>query len=163
MIVRDAVAADAAALAAVVGPIAESTTATFDATVRDAAWCAALIAARPGAVFVAAEGDAILGLGTFAAFRGGTGYARTMEHTIMLAPEARGRGMGPALLRRIEEAARAADANSLIAAISAENAAGLAFHDRQGFAHAGRLSQAGWKFGRWIDLVLMQKMLHAAP
>ena len=82
-----------------------------------------------------------------------------MEHSILLAPDAAGQGLGRALLTAVEDHARGAGAHTLIGGVSAENAAGRAFHARMGYAEAAILRDVGWKFGRYIDLVLMQKFL----
>ncbi len=63
------------------------------------------------------------------------------------------------LIGALEDAARARRVHALIGAISAENAAGLGFHAAMGFAEVGRLAQVGHKLGRWLDLVLVQKLL----
>ena len=107
----------------------------------------------------ATTGDTILGFATFSQFRGGIGYARTMEHTIILAPTASGQGTGRALMDRIEDHARSAGAHSLFAGVSAENPAGRRFHSRMGYAEVAVLQRVGFKFGRTMDLVLMQKFL----
>ena len=62
-------------------------------------------------------------------------------------------------MQRLEEVARHEGVHSLIAGISGENPDGVAFHEAIGFQHVARLRQVGFKFGRWMDLVLMQKML----
>jgi phosphinothricin acetyltransferase len=82
-----------------------------------------------------------------------------MEHTIVLGEDARDRGVGRALMTALEEHARAAGVGSLWAGVSAENPKGVAFHERIGFEVVARLPKVGYKFGRWIDLVLMRKWL----
>jgi phosphinothricin acetyltransferase len=82
-----------------------------------------------------------------------------MEHTIQLAPEASGRGHGRALMTAVEDHARAGGAHSMFAGVSGENPEGRAFHARLGYVETAILPQVGWKFGRWMDLVLMQKIL----
>ncbi len=57
------------------------------------------------------------------------------------------------------EAARAQDIGSLVGGISGENPRAIAFHAARGFAEVGRVPRAGWKFGRWLDLVLMQRLV----
>ncbi len=62
-------------------------------------------------------------------------------------------------MARVEDHARQGGAHLLVAGVSGENTAGIAFHDRIGFATAGRIPQAGRKFDRWLDLILMTKFL----
>ena len=82
-----------------------------------------------------------------------------MEHTVLLAPAAQGKGLGRALMAALEAHAAAAGAHVMIAAIDADNAAGRAFHAALGYVQTGLMPQTGRKFGRWLDLVLMQKIL----
>lgn len=149
---------DAKGIAAIWNHYIRETTITFTSTEKTPDEVAALIEARP-AFFVAEAGRGIAGFATYAQFRGGDGYARCMEHTIQVAPDARGGGLGRALLSAVEDHARTGGAHSIFAGVSAENEAGLAFHRRMGYTASWTLPQTGWKFGRWLDLVLMQKFL----
>lgn len=158
MTVRPATAEDAEAVAAIWNHYIRHTTVTFNAVEKDAAEVAATVLARP-AFFVAILDGRIAGFATYAVFRSGVGYARTMEHTILLAPGADGRGFGRALMAAVEDHARAGGAHSIFAVVSGENPEGRAFHARLGYAEAAVLPEVGWKFGRWLDAVLMQKFL----
>ena len=159
MSVRAAVPEDAGAIAGIWNPYIRDTAVTFTTEEKTEAGLAADIAARPGAFFVAEEDGAVQGFATAFPFRGGPGYRHTMEHTVQLAPEARGRGMGRALMDRLEEALGERGCHVLVAGVSGENAAGIAFHKAIGFETVGRMPQVGAKFDRWMDLVLMQKIL----
>ena len=162
MIVRPARVADIAQMMAFWNPQIRGTAITFttvektDASLTDElATCAA-----EGRAFLVAEAEgAVIGLGTWFSFRKGPGYAHTAEHTIVLAPEAQGRGAGRRLMTAIEDHARDAGVHVLVAGVTGENARGIAFHRALGFAEVGRMPQVGRKFGRWMDLVLLQKIL----
>lgn len=158
MRLRRAVAEDAEAIAAIWNHYIRATTVTFNPVEKSVAEVAELIAARP-VVFVAERDGRIAGYATYGAFRPGVGYARSQEHSILLDPGARGGGLGRALLTAVEDHARAAGVHVLIAGVSGENAEGRAFHARMGYAEATVLHEVGWKFGRFLDLVLMQKIL----
>lgn len=160
---RPARAGDAAGIAAIWNPIIRDSVATFTTAEKSVTALACEITSRQaeGLGYLVAEGDggAIAGFACYFQFRGGPGYARTMEHTIHLAPAAQGRGLGRALMAGLCDHARARGVHSLWAGISGENAAGVAFHRALGFAEVARLPQVGHKFGRWMDLVLMQRFM----
>ena len=156
--IRPAAPADAPGIAALVNPVIRDTAITFTTAEKSPADIAEAIT-RSQAYFVATEGARVIGYASYFQFRGGPGYARTMEHSITLAPEARGKGLGRQLMAMLEDSARRRGAHALIAGISGENPAGVAFHAAIGFREVGRLPQVGRKFGRWLDLVLMQKLL----
>ncbi|MBV7393844.1 GNAT family N-acetyltransferase [Mameliella sediminis] len=158
-VVRSAVPEDAQAICAIWNAVIETSAATFTTQLKTVEGIRGDIAARGDAFQVAEDAGALLGFATYFQFRGGPGYRFTMEHSIQLAPGARGRGAGRALMARLEEVARQADVHSLWAGVSGENPDGIAFHARLGFVEVARLPQVGHKFGRWMDLVLMQKIL----
>lgn len=161
--IRPATVLDAPAIAAIWNPWIEASAITFNPVVKRAEDVAEMIVARTTAghgFLVAADDEgAILGFGSYTQFRAGTGYSKTMEHTIILAAAARGQGLGRALLAALEKHAREEGAHQMIAGVSAENAEGIGFHLAHGYAEAARIREAGWKFGRYMDLVLMQKFL----
>lgn len=143
-------------------PVIRDTTITFNPVEKTPADLAAMLAEKAAAgfgFFVAADDAGVAGFATYGPFRNGAGYGRTREHSILLAPRAQGRGIGRALIGAVCDHARAQGTHSMIAGVSAENAAGVAFHAAVGFSEIARLPAVGWKFGRWLDLVLMQKIL----
>jgi phosphinothricin acetyltransferase len=160
-VIRAAGAADAGAVAALWNHWIRDTLVTFNAAEKAEAEVAAMIAARQagGHAFLVAEEGGCLGFATYAQFRGGVGYARTMEHTVLLAPAVRGRGVGRALMRAVEDHARMAGVHSLFGGVSSANPEGRAFHLALGFAEVAVLREVGWKWGRFLDLHLMQKIL----
>lgn len=113
-----------------------------------------------GPLFLVARQDArVLGFATAFAFRSGPGYAHSFEHSVLLAPQITGQGIGRALMSQLKVNLRDQGAHCLFAGVSVENPAGIQFHARLGFRVAARLPEVGFKFGRFMDLVLMQKFL----
>jgi phosphinothricin acetyltransferase len=160
---RDATEEDAAAVAALWNVVIRDTAATFTTAEKSEGEIRAMIAARKaaGRSFLVAE-DAtgqVIGFATYDQFRGGVGYRLSMEHTIHLAPEARGQGLGRALMARLEAEARAAGVHVMVAGVTAENPAGRDFHLALGYRHVGTMPEVGHKFGRFMDLWLLQKIL----
>ncbi|MDG4647464.1 GNAT family N-acetyltransferase [Roseibacterium sp. SDUM158017] len=156
--IRPARPGDAPAIAAIWNRVIRETVATFTTLEKDEADLARQIA--EGASFnVADDAGDVAGFVTAFQFRGGPGYAHTFEHSVHVAEAARGRGFGRALMAAAEADLRARGIHSLFAGVSGENVAGIGFHAALGYHEAARLREVGWKFGRWHDLVLMQKML----
>lgn len=159
---RDAAPSDIGAIAALWNPLIRDTVITFWPVERTDAEIATYMADRQSAghPFLLAEEDgALLGYATYGQFRGGLGYARSMEHSINLAPGAQGKGTGRMLMTAIEDHARAAGHRLMIGGITASNTSSLQFHARLGYAEWGRIPAAGWKFGQFHDLVFMGKDL----
>lgn len=162
MRIRPATPADANQICAIWNPIIRDTLITFTTIEKtskeiEQAITNQIAADRP--YLVATNSGAILGFATYSPFRSGPGYAYTMEHSINLAPTARDRGIGRALLQDLEKQAIISGVHSLIAGVSSANIAAIAFHTACGFALVGTLPQAGRKFDQWLDLVLLQKLL----
>lgn len=161
-VIRPASAGDIPGILAIWNPVIRDTTITFTSQEKTAVDVAQILAdkAALGHGFVVADGpDGVAGFASYGQFRSGPGYGRAMEHSILLAAGAQGAGLGYRLLTATQDHASAGGAHCLMAAVSAENHAGLAFHARAGFAGVAVLPQVGWKFGRYIDLHLMQKFL----
>lgn len=110
-------------------------------------------------LLVAEDAGTALGFASYGSFRARPAYARTVEHSVYVAAAARGRGVGRILLDAIVAEARAQGHHTMIGGVDASNEGSLAFHRAAGFVEAGRMREVGWKFGRWLDLVFMQKML----
>ena len=161
--IRDARPDDAAAIGRIWNPVIRDTAITFWPTERSEAEIRAYVAAKQDAghgCFVW-DHDGILGFAAYGQFRNGGGYAHSMEHTIYAAPEARGLGIGAALLAHVEDHARTRGARLMIGGVTGSNAGSITFHRRHGYAEWGRIPCAGFKFGQWHDLVLMGKDLAA--
>ncbi|MFN4156198.1 MAG: GNAT family N-acetyltransferase [Paracoccaceae bacterium] len=159
--IRDATRTDAEAVALIWNHYIRDTVATFNAAEKPLAEVAATMTARlAGRCFLVAEDQGrVQGFATYDQFRGGIGYRHSMEHTVLLAPDAAGQGYGRALMAAVETHATLAGAHVMVAGVTAENTAGRDFHAKMGYVQVGLMPQVGRKFGRWMDLVLMQKIL----
>lgn len=102
---------------------------------------------------------AVLGYAAYGEWRAFDGYRLSAEHSVYVRKDARGRGVGAALLRELVARARAAGLHVLVAAISGDNAGSIRLHERLGFVRVGRMPEVGAKFGRWLDLELLQLVL----
>ena len=107
---------------------------------------------------VTPEGQ-LMGFGSYGAFRAWPGYKYTVEHSIYVDGKFRGRGLGKLLLQKVIGCARNQNYHVLVGAIDSQNAVSIKLHERFGFVHAGTIRQAGFKFGRWLDLVFYQLIL----
>ncbi len=117
-------------------------------------------------VLVADDAGTVVGFTTYEPFRGEgkwPGYRSTAELSIHVRESHWGRGVGRALVEVLVERARSAGIHVLIGAIDAENEPSLRFHERLGFIEVARMPQTGQKLGRWLDLVLMQRILDSRP
>ena len=113
-------------------------------------------------MLVVEAASSVIGWAGLSAFRPAPGYRFTAKDSIYLAPEACGRGVGKRLLSTLLSAEYARGFRSVIAGISADQAPSLRLHVRLGFREVARLSEVGFKFGRWLDVVYMQRMLAGA-
>ena len=111
---------------------------------------------------VAVEDTRVLGFAYCNWFKPRPAYRYSAEDSIYLAPEAAGRGLGRALLAELMIQAERAGVRKLIAVIGDSNNLGsIGVHHSGGFSHVGTLKSCGWKFERWLDVVLMDKALGA--
>jgi L-amino acid N-acyltransferase len=110
-------------------------------------------------VLVAVEGGDVLGFSSFGDFRSWPGYRYTVEHTVHVHAARRRAGIGSALVSALLPPARALGKHAILGAIDADNAPSIRVHERLGFARVAHLPEVGRKFGRWLDLVLMQRLL----
>jgi L-amino acid N-acyltransferase YncA len=109
------------------------------------------------------EDERLIGFGTYGPFRAWQGYKLTAEHSLYVASDHRGRGGGTLLLRELLRHAADAGLRTLVAGIASENTVSIALHERLGFSRCGTIRDAGFKFGRWLDLTFMQRILGDEP
>ena len=166
MHIRDAIPADAAGIAAIYNDAVRHTTAILMDGEVDAASRVAWMQARAALgypVLVAVEGDRVLGYASFGDWRAFDGYRATVENSVYVAPEARGRGIARSLLEALIPRARDLHKHVIVAAITAENDASIRLHVKLGFIETARMREVGQKFGRWLDLVFMELRLDERP
>lgn len=105
------------------------------------------------------ESGRLLGFATYGMFRERPAYKYTVEHSVYVHRECRGRGVGRTLLEAIIERARTQDYHVLIGGIDADNAISIDLHKKLGFTFCGEIRESGYKFGRWLHLHFYQLIL----
>ena len=109
---------------------------------------------------IGAEFDGtLLGFATYGMWRVRPAYKYTVEHSLYVHKDHRGKGLGDVLLKAIVDAAKHQDYHVLVGGIDAENAASIKLHLKHGFVHSGTVTQSGFKFGRWLDVAFYQLTL----
>ena len=162
MQIRDAMESDLPGLLAIYNDVIATSTAvySFEPTTLEerGAWLEARARQRYP-VLVAAEGPDVLGFASFGDFRAWPGYARTVEHSVHVRADRRRAGVGAALVEALLPLARALDKHAILGCIDADNAASLRLHAKLGFEKVAHFREVGRKFGRWLDVVVMQRLL----
>jgi phosphinothricin acetyltransferase len=163
LLIRPSTPSDLPAITAIYGHAVLHGTGTFELDPPDAAEMArrrddVLDKGLPW--LVAQAGDQVLGYAYANHFRPRKAYRFCLEDSIYLHADARGRGVGRLLLAELVGRCEAAGARQMLAVIGdAANAGSIKVHAALGFEHSGVLKAAGWKFDRWLDVVLMQRAL----
>ncbi|BCI53357.1 phosphinothricin N-acetyltransferase [Mycolicibacterium litorale] len=166
MTVRDAEARDLTEIGRIYAYHVTTGVATFEVTPPDAGeWHRRWTSARAnGLPFLVVERDGgVAGYAYCSPWKPRPAYRHTVENSIYLAPEAIGLGLGGRLLDVLLERCVAAGLREVIAVVVDADAAGsLALHRKRGFSDAGRLTRVGFKHGRWLDTLLLQRSLAPA-
>ncbi len=105
------------------------------------------------------EAGDLMGFGTYGTFRARPAYKYSVEHSVYVDARFRGRGIGRRLLEEVIRLAQEQDYHVLVGGIDAGNTASIGLHEALGFVHCGTVREAGFKFGRWLDLALYQLIL----
>jgi len=168
--IRPATPADVKAIAAIYAEAVLSGTATFEIeppSEGEMARRMAELAAGRHPYLLAENAGTVLGYGYAGPYHRRPAYRSTVEDSIYVAAEARGKGIGRALLAALIAESEACGFRQMIAVIGdSGNAASIRLHQAAGFAFVGTFRDVGYKFGRWLDTVLMQRALgpgSAAP
>jgi L-amino acid N-acyltransferase YncA len=104
--------------------------------------------------------DNLLGFGTYGSFRSRPAYKYSIEHSIYVRNDMRGRGYGKVLLKEIIAQAIRDDYHVIVGGIDSDNAISISFHEKMGFEFSGKIKHAGYKFGKWLDLSFYQLILN---
>ena len=160
--VRDATEADLEAIVGIYNEVIATSTAIYrdqPVSVDDRRDWWGERTAKGYPLLVAVDGSDVVGLASFGDFRTGFGYRHTVEHTVHVRADRRGHGVGTMLMRPLIARAVVMRKHVMVGGIDGDNEASIRFHERLGFIQAGRLHQVGFKFGRWLDLVFVQRLL----
>lgn len=162
MRIRDAEAADLSAVVSIYNEVIATTTAVFSSAPvsleNRRAWRDERLA-QGFPVLVGEEDGEVVAFGSFGPFRLGDGYRPTVEHSVHVRAEARGRGLGGLLLEALIGRARALGKRDMIAGVEAGNLGSIRMHERLGFTRAALLPEVAEKFGRPMDLLFLRKRL----
>jgi len=161
--VRPATSADITAIAAIYRPSVLTGTASFELEPPDEAEMLRRFAAIADAgypYFVATLGDRVVGYAYASAYRTRPAYRFTVENSVYIAPEVQGKGVGTLLLKALIEAATAKGYRLMVAVIGdSRNQGSITLHRNAGFTFCGTIHSVGYKFGRWLDSVIMERPL----
>ena len=166
MIVRDATESDVPAILAIYNDVLATSTAIFSeipSTLEERLEWLRARRALGYPVLVTTDDSGVLGFASFGDFRSWPGYRHTVEHSVHVRADARGRGIGGALMRVLLERASEIGKHVMVAGVDADNVGSIRLHERLGFQQAGKLHHVGCKFGRWLDLTFLERRLDERP
>ncbi|MGR3963577.1 N-acetyltransferase family protein [Pseudomonas sp. 910_23] len=161
--IRDATEHDLPAIRAIYNDAVLNTTAIWNEQPVDLANRQAWFSARQAQqypILVAVENDEVTGYASFGDWRPFEGFRYSVEHSVYVRNDQRGKGLGPLLMQALIERARSCGKHVMVAAIESGNLASVHLHERLGFITTGHMPQVGIKFGRWLDLTFMQLTLN---
>ncbi|MES2544344.1 MAG: N-acetyltransferase family protein [Bacteroidota bacterium] len=110
-------------------------------------------------VIVAEYDKGVIGFATYGTFRFKEGYRFTVEHSVYVSPEFKGKGVGRKLLLHLIELAKEQKLHSMVGVIDSENQGSIKFHETFGFENVGNIKESAYKFDRWLDSIFMQLIL----
>ena len=165
IVIRDAREADLAAMLAIYNDAVLTTTAVYDYKPRSSGQQAAWFKAKQEQglpVLAAEDGGGVVGFASYGPFRPWPAYLHSVENSLYVAPEQRGRGIGTLLLPALIQRAAERGLHTMIAGVDATNEPSLRLHAKFGFERVAQFREVGWKFERWLDLAFLQLILQKA-
>ena len=161
VVIRLATVADAEAIGRIYNHEVEHTTHTFDLVPRSLADQQAWLRDREGAlgVVVAEVGGEVLGFASLSEYRPRAAYRTSVESSVYVDESARGQGLGQRLMQELVRVGEARGFHTMIARIAGGHEASIRLHEAVGFVIVGVEREVGRKFGGWLDVVVMQRML----
>lgn len=165
IVIRDSSPEDVTDIQRIYAHHVQTGTASFEEVAPNADTITArrLSVLNAGAPYIVAELDGqVHGFAYAASFRPRSAYRHTVEDSIYVDPQATGKGIGSLLLSTLIERCTELGYRQMVAVIGgAQNAASITLHQRQGFEQVGQLKSTGFKFGAWVDTIIMQRTLGA--
>jgi phosphinothricin acetyltransferase len=153
----------AGAILAIFNEAIVNSTALYDYKPRTiemmAAWFDAKAKSNYPVIGIENDAGELVGFGSYGTFRAWPAYKYSVEHSVYVDARFRGRGIGKRVLQEIIAAAGRQGYHILVGGIDASNAVSIRLHESLGFNHCGTIRQAGFKFGRWLDLTFYQLIL----
>lgn len=163
MLIRPAAERDAETIAEIYNDAVLNTTAIWNDNTVDVSnrikWMSDRHDAGFPVIVAVDEADTVLGYASYGDWRPWDGYRHTVEHSVYVHKAARGGGAGTVLMQALIGLATDQGKHVMVAGIESENSASIALHKKLGFTEAGRMSEVGNKFGRWLDLTFLQLRL----
>jgi len=165
MLLRPATLDDAAAIRDIYNLEVETSTATFDLVPRSLDEQRSWLAARSGAfaALVAVDEGGVIGFASLSPYKERAAYRTTVEDSVYVSRDHHGQGVGRALLGHVVDVAAASGFHAVMARIEAGGTASRALHAACGFELVGVEREVGRKFNRWLDVAVMQRLLHTRP
>jgi phosphinothricin acetyltransferase len=159
--VRVARVEDAEAIRAIYNLEVETSTVTFDLVARTPTEQRAWLAARTGAhtALVAAESEQVVGFAALSPYKERPAYSTSVEDSVYVHRDHQGRGVGRLLLGTLVQTAEASGFHAMFARIVGGHEASIRLHEAHGFEIVGTEREVGRKFGKWLDVVVMQRLL----
>jgi phosphinothricin acetyltransferase len=140
-----------------------NTTALYDYNPRTMAnmetWFSNKTAGKFPVIGILNETNQLAGFASYGTFRAWPAYKYSVEHSVYIHKDFRGKGLASTLIQELVKHAKQQQLHTLIGAIDKDNNASVELHKKLGFQHAGTIKQAGFKFGRWLDVVFYQLII----